>query len=49
LLRQAVVLVGGLGTRLGPLTRDMPKPMLPVAGEPFLDILLRNIARHGVE
>jgi D-glycero-D-manno-heptose 1,7-bisphosphate phosphatase len=26
----------------------MPKPMLPVAGEPFLDILLRNIARHGV-
>lgn len=49
MLRQAVVLVGGLGTRLGPLTRDMPKPMLPVAGEPFLDILLRNIARHGFE
>ena len=49
MLRQAIVLVGGLGTRLGPLTRDMPKPMLPVAGEPFLDILLRNIARHGVE
>lgn len=42
-------MVGGLGTRLGPLTREMPKPMLPVAGEPFLDILLRNIARHGIE
>lgn len=49
MLRQAVVLVGGLGTRLGSLTREMPKPMLPVAGEPFLHILLRNIARHGIE
>ncbi len=49
LLRQAVILVGGLGTRLGSLTRDVPKPMLPVAGEPFLDILLRNIVRHGFE
>jgi dTDP-glucose pyrophosphorylase len=48
-LRQAVVLVGGLGTRLGPLTQATPKPLLPVAGEPFLDILLRNIARHGFE
>lgn len=49
MLRQAVVLVGGLGTRLGPLTQATPKPLLPVAGEPFLDILLRNIARHGFE
>lgn len=49
MLRQAVVLVGGLGTRLGTLTERMPKPMLPVAGGPFLDILLRNIARHGFE
>ncbi|WP_206615576.1 HAD-IIIA family hydrolase [Solirhodobacter olei] len=49
MLRQAVVLVGGLGTRLGALTADVPKPMLPVGGEPFLDILLRNIARHGFE
>jgi D,D-heptose 1,7-bisphosphate phosphatase len=48
-LRQAVVLVGGLGTRLGVLTERTPKPMLPVGGEPFLDILLRNIARHGFE
>lgn len=49
MLRQAVILVGGLGTRLGSLTQDTPKPMLPVAGEPFLDILLRNLARHGFE
>lgn len=49
MLRQAVVLVGGLGTRLGALTADTAKPMLPVKGEPFLDILLRNLARHGFE
>lgn len=48
MLRQAVVLVGGLGTRLGELTASTPKPMLPVGDEPFLDILLRNIARHGI-
>lgn len=49
MLRQAVILVGGMGTRLGTLTQNAPKPMLPVAGEPFLDILLRNMARHGFE
>lgn len=48
MLRQAVVLVGGLGTRLGELTATMPKPMLPIGEEPFLDILLRNLARHGL-
>lgn len=49
MLRQAVILVGGLGTRLGALTADTPKPMLPVGGEPFLDIVLRNLVRHGFE
>ncbi len=47
MLRQVVVLVGGLGTRLGALTVETPKPMLPVGSEPFLDILLRNLVRHG--
>jgi D-glycero-D-manno-heptose 1,7-bisphosphate phosphatase len=44
---QCVILVGGLGTRLGALTRDCPKPMLPVAGRPFLAHLIDNIARFG--
>lgn len=38
-----IVLCGGLGTRLGPLTRNMPKPMLPVAGRPFLVHVLDQI------
>ena len=40
LVRQAVILVGGLGTRLGERTKDTPKPMLPVGGRPFLDTLI---------
>jgi D,D-heptose 1,7-bisphosphate phosphatase len=46
--RQAVILVGGLGTRLGALTARVPKPLLDVAGVPFLDHLLFEIGRHGI-
>lgn len=45
---QAVILCGGLGTRLGDLTRRTPKALLPVADEPFLYYLVREIARQGV-
>ena len=34
-MREAILLVGGQGTRLRPLTINTPKPMLPVAGVPF--------------
>jgi D-glycero-D-manno-heptose 1,7-bisphosphate phosphatase len=47
-LRQAVILVGGLGTRLGERTKDTPKPMLPVGGRPFVDTLIDEIARYDV-
>ncbi len=47
MLRQAVILVGGLGTRLGERTRATPKPMLDVAGRPFLDYLLDEISRYS--
>ena len=45
---QAVVLAGGLGTRLGDHTKTLPKPMMDVAGRPFLDYLIRNLRRHGI-
>jgi mannose-1-phosphate guanylyltransferase len=45
----AVVLVGGLGTRLRPLTLSAPKPMLPTAGLPFLTHLLSRISDAGIE
>lgn len=47
MLRQAVILCGGLGTRLGGLTAHTPKPLLPVNGTPFLDILIQEIVRYG--
>jgi dTDP-glucose pyrophosphorylase/histidinol phosphatase-like enzyme len=47
-IRQAVILAGGKGTRLGAITQTIPKPMLPIAGDrPFLDYLIEMIERHG--
>jgi D,D-heptose 1,7-bisphosphate phosphatase len=48
MIRQAVILCGGLGTRLGALTAQSPKPLLRVGGIPFLDVLLLELGRHGV-
>jgi dTDP-glucose pyrophosphorylase len=44
-----VIMAGGLGTRLGALTRDMPKPMLPVGSRPLLETIVRHIADQGFE
>jgi mannose-1-phosphate guanylyltransferase len=44
----AVVLVGGTGTRLRPITADRPKPMVPIAGRPFLAHLLAQLDDAGV-
>lgn len=45
---RAVVLVGGFGTRLRPLTDTIPKPMLPVGHEPMIARLIGGLARGGV-
>ncbi len=45
---EAIILVGGQGTRLRPLTLSAPKPLLPTAGVPFLTHLLARAAAHGV-
>jgi NDP-sugar pyrophosphorylase family protein len=47
-ITQAVCLVGGRGTRLGPLTDTLPKPMLKVGGLPFLDYILHEARRFGL-
>ena len=46
---QAVIIAGGQGTRLGELTREVPKPLVPVAGRPFLDHQLTLLASQGVD
>ncbi len=45
---QCAILCGGLGTRLGELTADTPKPLLPVDGEPFLETLVFELGRQGI-
>ena len=44
---EAIVLAGGFGTRLRQVVADVPKPMAPIAGRPFLEILLGSLARKG--
>lgn len=46
---QAVILAGGLGTRLLPLTESVPKPMVPVAGRPYLEHQIELLRQQGIE
>ncbi len=46
---RAVVLVGGVGTRLRPLTLRTPKQMLPVAGRPMIEWVVSHLGAHGVD
>jgi NDP-sugar pyrophosphorylase family protein len=45
---KAVVLAAGKGTRMGALTEDLPKPMLPVGGKPLLEHVLNHLGQAGV-
>jgi histidinol-phosphate phosphatase family protein len=47
-VRQAVILCGGLGTRLRPYTDRLPKPMIPVDGRPFLEFLVEQLREQGI-
>lgn len=46
---RAVVLVGGFGTRLRPLTYTTPKQMLPIIHRPMIEHVLEHLARHGID
>ena len=46
---QAVILAGGLGTRLRPMTETVPKAMIPVAGRPFIDYQVELLRKGGVD
>jgi D-glycero-D-manno-heptose 1,7-bisphosphate phosphatase len=48
-IRQAVILAGGRGGRLGALTDTTPKPLLDIGGRPFVAWLVRELCRFGVE
>jgi mannose-1-phosphate guanylyltransferase len=46
---QAVILVGGEGTRLRPLTSTVPKPVVPLVDRPFISFMLEWLVKHGVD
>ena len=45
----ALVMAGGLGSRLRPLTDEVPKPLLPIGGRPILELILRQLRQAGAE
>src|SRR6266705_6639074 len=46
---KAVVMAGGEGTRLRPLTSNQPKPMVPIVGKPCMEHILELLKQHGLE
>src|SRR5918992_1954596 len=44
---KAVIMAGGQGTRLRPLTSNQPKPMLPIVNRPIMEHIIELLARHG--
>ena len=46
---QALVMAGGLGSRLRPLTDEVPKPLLPIGGRPILELILHQLRHAGVD
>ncbi len=48
-IKQAVILAGGQGTRLRPLTFTKPKPMVPILGKPFLEYLIELLVKNNIE
>ncbi|MDD3079320.1 MAG: nucleotidyltransferase family protein [Paludibacter sp.] len=48
-MKEAIILAGGFGTRLKHIVSDVPKPMAPVNGEPFLSWLFRRLQNAGIE
>lgn len=48
-IKQAVILAGGLGTRMRPLTNNTPKVMIPIHDKPFLAYLIELLKKNGIE
>src|SRR3989344_2760171 len=49
MITTAIIVAGGLGTRLRPLTEKTPKPLLPIKGKPILEHTINHLKKHGVK
>jgi mannose-1-phosphate guanylyltransferase len=48
IVAKGMILAAGQGTRVRPLTKDLPKPMVPILGKPLMEYLIEHLARHGI-
>ena len=48
-MAKAMILAAGQGTRVRPLTKQTPKPMVPILGKPVLEYIIEHLARFGVK
>ncbi len=48
-MAKAMILAAGQGTRVRPLTKDVPKPMIPILGKPVMEYLIEHLARYGIK
>lgn len=48
-MAKAMILAAGQGTRVRPLTKQTPKPMVPILGKPVLEYIIEHLARHGIK
>lgn len=46
---KGMILAAGQGTRVRPLTKDLPKPMIPILGKPVMEYLIEHLAQYGIE
>ena len=47
-MAKGMILAAGQGTRVRPLTKDIPKPMVPILGKPVMEYLIEHLARYGI-
>lgn len=48
-MAKGMILAAGQGSRVRPLTKDLPKPMVPILGKPVMEYLIEHLARHGID
>jgi len=47
-MAKGMILAAGQGSRVRPLTKDLPKPMVPILGKPVMEYLIEHLARYGI-
>lgn len=49
MIKKAMIMAAGVGSRLDPLTRTTPKPLIPIVNQPVMDLLLNHLSKYGIK